>query len=175
MFKLEESIEILERTPKTLEALLLGLSDEWLTCSEGEGTWNSVEVIDHLIEAEKHNWIPRLEFILQEGSSKPFPPFDRYSHLSNSVESSLQEKLLEFEKLRQENIKKLRRLMNSESQFELSGKHPQFGDVKARELISTWVVHDFTHITQIVRVMSERYRQDVGPWVEFLGVLNRGK
>jgi hypothetical protein len=171
-FKLKEAIEILERTPNILEALLLGISDGWLTCNEGEGTWNAIEVLGHLIEGEKNNWIPRLEFMLQEGTNKPFPPFDRFSHLNSKSITSLEEKFLEFKKLRIENIQKLKELIFSESQIELIGKHPQFGDVKVRELISTWAVHDFTHITQIVRVMSERYREDVGPWIEFLGVLH---
>ena len=41
-----------------------------------------MEVIEHLIEGERTNWIPRLEFMPQEGEGKPFPPFDRYAHLN---------------------------------------------------------------------------------------------
>lgn len=63
--------------------------------------------------------------------------------------------------------------MDSELQLELTGSHPAFGVVKLRELISTWVVHDLTHMRQIVRVMAERYRADVGPWTEYLGILNK--
>jgi hypothetical protein len=59
-FNLEESIEILERTPPTLEHLLAGLSDGWLQSNEGEGTWNAFEAVNHLIECEKNNWMPRL-------------------------------------------------------------------------------------------------------------------
>ena len=59
-FVLEEAVEILERTPRTLEAMLTGLSESWLACREGEGTWSASEVLDHLIEAEKSNWIPSL-------------------------------------------------------------------------------------------------------------------
>lgn len=57
--------------------------------------------------------------------------------------------------------------------LERTGTHPAFGTVKARELISTWTLHDLTHIAQIVRVMAERYRADVGPWVEYLGILKK--
>lgn len=60
------------------------LSDEWLQCNEGEGTWNTFEVVEHLIDAEKNNGIPRLEFILREGENKSFPLFDRYSYLNNN-------------------------------------------------------------------------------------------
>ncbi|AYB38476.1 DinB family protein [Brevibacillus laterosporus] len=170
-FNMEEAIEVLERTPQTLEYFLSGLSDRWLLCNEGEGTWNVSEVIEHLFEGEKNNWIPRLEIILQEGESKVFPPFDRYSHLNERSERSLEQKLLEFKTIRTQNIIKLKALFESEFHLELTGSHPAFGVVKVREMLSTWVVHDLTHIAQIVRVMAERYRADVGPWIEYLGIL----
>ncbi|GHI01171.1 DinB family protein [Neobacillus kokaensis] len=172
-FNMKEAIEVLERTPQTLEHFLSGLSEGWLSCHEGEGTWNAAEVIEHLIEAEKNNWIPRLEFIIQEGESKPFPPFDRFSHLMESSERSMEQNLLEFKTLRTENITKLKALIESELQFEFTGFHPAFGVVKVRELLSTWVVHDLTHIAQIVRVMAKRYKEDVGPWEEYLSILKK--
>jgi hypothetical protein len=173
-FNVKEAIEILERTPQSLEYFLFGLSAGWLECNEGKGTWNAAEVIDHLIEGEKNNWIPRLEFIIQEGERKSFPPFDRFSHLrEKGTEVSIEQKLLEFKTIRAQNISKLKRLIRSDSNLELTGCHPEFGVVKVRELLSTWVVHDLTHIAQIVRVMAERYRTDVGPWIEFLGILKK--
>jgi len=170
-FNLKEAIEVLERTPQTLESFLSGLSEGWLYCNEGEGTWNAVEVIEHLIEGEKNNWIPRLEFILKEGCNQPFPPFDRFSHLNDKSQMSIDEKLQEFKEIRMQNITKLKSLIEPELHLELKGSHPAFGTVKIRELLSTWVVHDLTHIAQIVRVMAERYRADVGPWIEYLGIL----
>jgi len=172
-FNVNEAIEILDRTPQTLEYFLSGLSDGWLQCNEGETTWNVSEVIEHLIEGEKNNWIPRLEFILHEGESKPFPHFDRFSHLNNKFQGSIEEKLFEFKTIRKHNINKLTSLIDSELHLELTGYHPAFGVVKIRELISTWVVHDLTHISQIVRVMAERYRTDVGPWISYLGILKK--
>ncbi|CRK81142.1 DinB family protein [Neobacillus massiliamazoniensis] len=172
-FNMEEAIEILERTPQTLEYFLSGLPAGWLQSNEGEGTWNAIEVIEHLIEGEKNNWIPRLVMILQEGERKPFPPFDRYSHFNERAEKSIEHKLHEFKMIRTENIAKLKALIDPDYHLELTGAHPSFGIVKVRELLSTWVVHDLTHIAQIVRVMAERYRVDVGPWKEYLGILNR--
>ncbi|WP_168121704.1 DinB family protein [Paenibacillus sp. HB172176] len=172
-FDLKEAIEILERTPKSLRALLTGLSDGWTQCNEGEGTWTVAEVIEHLIEAENANWLPRLEHILQEGESKPFPPFDRYAHLEKERGRLLEQGLSEFETIRARNLTKLREIVNPELHLERTGSHPAFGIVKVRELISTWVVHDFTHISQIVRVMAERYREDVGPWQAYLGILKK--
>lgn len=172
-FNMKEAKEILENTPQTLEVFLSGLSDEWLHCNEGEGTWNAIEVIDHLIEGEKSNWIPRLEFILREGEGKPFPQFDRFAHLGEGSESTLEQKLHKFKKIRKENLARLKVLIQPEIHLELMGSHPAFGAVKVRELISTWAVHDLTHISQIVRVIAERYREDVGPWKEYLGILRK--
>lgn len=172
-FNLQEAIEILERTPQTLEYFLSGLSDGWLQRNEGEGTWNVSEVVGHLIEGEKHNWIPRLEIILQEGETNPFPPFDREAHLEERFQRSTDRKLFEFKAMRALNITKLKALIQPEMHLELTGSHPALGVVTLSELLSTWVVHDFTHISQIVRIMADRYRQDVGPWKEYLGILKK--
>lgn len=170
-FNMNEAIEVLERTPQALEFFLSDISDTWLHCNEGEGTWNVSEVVEHLIELEEDTWIPRLEFILQEGESKPFPSLDRYSYLNES--SSIEQKLLEFKTIRTQNLTKLKVLIETELNLELTGLHPRLGVVKLRELLSTWVVHDLTHIAQIVRVMAERYRADIGPWIEYIGILKK--
>jgi hypothetical protein len=172
-FELNEGIEVLERTPKTLECFLAGLSKGWLECDEGDGTWNAIRVVEHLIEGEKHNWIPRLKMIFQEGESTVFPVFDRFSHLEECTSKSLEEKILVFASLRATNVNELKVLVtNHRYSLDATGMHPAFGKVSARELISTWVVHDLTHLSQIVRVFSNRYMEDVGPWKEYLGVLN---
>lgn len=172
-FATDEAIEVLERTPQALAFFLAGLSAGWLQCNEGEDSWNAAQVVDHLIEAEKQNWIPRLEHMIREGASKPFPPFDRYAHLQQMPESTVEHKLLEFKAIRARNIEQLRQLVASEDSLERTGAHPALGVVKVRELLSTWVVHDLTHMAQIVRVMAERYRTDVGPWIQYLGILKK--
>lgn len=171
-FHLKEAMEILEQTPATLESFVGDLSKEWLNYAEGEGTWNAQEVISHLIEGEKVNWIPRLRFILQEGNSKPFPAFDRYSHMKDK-ENSITEALIAFKVIRKENLEILRTLITTDAQLELKGLHPELGEVKVRELIATWAVHDLTHIAQITRVLAKGYTKEVGPWKEYLGILNR--
>ena len=119
------------------------------------------------------DWISRLEIILQHGEKKPFPPFDRFAHLNQSTEVGITEKLKEFQMIREQNIVKLKKLVNENVNLELTGTHPAFRQVKLRELLSTWVVHDLTHLSQIARIMANRYRGDVGPWIEYLGVLKK--
>lgn len=174
-FRFDEAIQLLARTPASLEAFLSGLPEGWIHCNEGEGTWNAEEVIAHLIEAELSNWIPRIETLLQQGESQTFPPFDRFAHLDTTADTTIERKLAAFKEIRVTNLEKLKELVDPEEDLDLRGMHPEFGSVTLRELLSTWVVHDLTHISQITRVMAERYRQDVGPWEQYLSVLKAGK
>jgi len=170
-FDLQEALELLERTPRTLESLLAGLSGPWLSCREGEGTWSASEVLDHLIEAERTNWIPRAEWLLEHGETRPFPPFDRFAHLRHPPGRSTEERLAEFRELRAASVARLKALVDPDRDLGLRGRHPEFGGVTLAQLLSTWVVHDLTHIAQIVRVMAKRYREDVGPWAAYLKIL----
>lgn len=170
-FRFEEAIEILERTPGTLRSLLSGLSGSWIGCNEGEETWNAFEVVGHLIEGEKNNWIPRIETIISKGETVTFPPIDRFSHLHQNAEKTMEQLLSEFAELRQENLKKLISFVRPHTDLEQTGIHPEFGIVKLREQISTWVVHDLDHIYQITRVMAKRYQEDVGPWKAYLRIV----
>lgn len=172
-FHLDEAVEVLTRTPGTLESLLSGLPEGWITCNEGEGTWNVSQVVNHLIDAERQNWMPRVEWLLVHGEDQPFPDFDRFAHLHDPPEGTLEQRLALFHTLRTESLARLKNLVDPDRHLECRGQHPAFGSVKLRELLSTWVVHDFTHMTQIIRVMAGRYREDVGPWIAYLRILRQ--
>ncbi|KZE68932.1 hypothetical protein AWM68_01290 [Fictibacillus phosphorivorans] len=168
-FQYIEALQLLERTPDTLTQLLSGLPLEWLRCNEGNESWNSLEVVAHLIECEKKNWIPRIQSILSSHENQDFPPFDRYSHLGKEME--LDSLLQKFKEKRQESLLTLNTIVKQDSDFERTGIHPEFGSVTLRQLLSTWVVHDLTHLNQITRVLAKRYQEDVGPWKAYLSIL----
>ena len=65
--------------------------------------------------------------------------------------------------LRQQNMDTLRSYNLTEADFETLGQHPEFGQVKLGELLATWVVHDLSHIRQIVRVVAKQYTAEIGP------------
>ena len=76
---LAEAIVILERTPGALRALLSGLPEVWTTADEGPDTFSALDVVGHLIDGERDDWIPRARTILEQGPAKPFEPFDRFA------------------------------------------------------------------------------------------------
>lgn len=172
-FHLPETIEVLERTPRVLEALLEGLSDAWLLGSEGAKTFSPFDVVGHLIHGEETDWIPRARIILEHRESRPFTPFDRFGFYEKSQGKSMAELLATFQALREENVEILRGLDLTAEQLDLKGTHPELGEVTLRQLLATWCTHDLGHLGQIARVMAKQYGSAVGPWAEYIGILKR--
>jgi hypothetical protein len=170
-FSINRAIEILERTPQVLEAMLSGLSDEWIANNEGPDTWSPYDIIGHFIHGEKTDWIPRMEIILSAKADKAFEPFDRFAQFRDSRGKTLQQLLQEFKTLRTRNVERLRSANITPNVLTQTGKHPAFGGVTLSQLLSTWVVHDLNHISQTARVMAKQYKDEVGPWTEYLGIL----
>jgi uncharacterized damage-inducible protein DinB len=168
---LDHTISLLTRTPAALNALLRELPEAWTFRNEGENTWTVFDVIGHLIHAERADWIPRVKMILQFGESKAFEPFDRLGPARETQGKSLGQLLDEFARVRSENLDQLRKLNLREEHLVLRGKHPAFGTVTLSQLLATWAAHDLTHLHQISRIMAHQYREAVGPWTAYLGVL----
>lgn len=172
-FSLDKSIEVLERTPTILKSLLLGLSDEWLRNNEGENTWSPYDVVGHLIAGEKTDWITRTKIILGDSKPKVFVPFDRTVQFQEDQTRPISELLDEFSTLRAKNLEALRALEISGNDLKETGIHPAFGSVTLENLLSTWVVHDMGHLGQISRVIAKQYKDEVGPWEQYLSVLSK--
>ena len=171
-FALNRSIEVLERTPATLSALLAGVDEAWFRGTEGPETFSPFDVVGHLIDGEETDWIPRARIILAQGPSLRFEPYDRFRHWKRNVGRSLSSLLSEFADLRARNLKLLRSWKLTPEQLDLPGEHPSLGPVTLRQLLATWVVHDLGHIAQITRVMAKQYTEAVGPWRQYLPVLD---
>ncbi len=171
-FNLSESIALLSRNPTTLDALLRGLPNNWVRCNEGNDSWSAFDIVGHLIVGERTDWMPRLRLILEHGEAQTFDPFDRFAQATESQGKSLEQLLDEFARLRKENLDALRALNLQTEDFSRPGKHPALGVVTLSELLATWTVHDFTHLHQLSRVMAHQYRDAVGPWKAYLGVLH---
>ncbi len=181
-FSLTEAVALLARTPATLDALLRGLPDVWVHGNEGrikEGgsrdekdTWSPFDIVGHLIVGERTDWMPRARIILEHGEARPFDPFDRFAQVKESQGKSLGQLLDDFARLRKENLATLQALNLQPEDLTRRGKHPELGAVTLSELVATWAVHDLTHLHQISRVMAHQYRDAVGPWSAYLGVLH---
>jgi DinB superfamily len=172
-FTLDEALPILTRTPVVLRHLLEDLPDPWITGTEGPDTWSPFDIVGHLIHGERTDWIPRTEILLTHAESRAFTPFDRFAQFEASRGKSLGELLDTFAEARAISLHRLQSLGLTGDDLDRRGLHPELGSVTLGELLSTWVVHDLSHIAQIARVMGRQYTEAVGPWREYLPMLNR--
>ena len=171
-FDLSNGLAVLERTPSVLRTLLVGLPDVWTRENEGPDTWSPREVVGHLIEGERSDWIPRARIVIAQGSSTAFEPFDRTAHQRSMKAGTPLDELVEiFGQMRTTNLATLRGWELTPAQLELTGVHPEFGTVTLKQHLATWVAHDLGHIVQITRTMARQYRDAVGPWRAYLSAL----
>ena len=168
-FSIDKSIEILAATPLVLQSYLAHLSDGWLNGNEGDNTWSPYQVVEHLVTAEKTNWIPRIEIILSDSEIRAFNVFKRMEE--DASPKSISEILSDFSRLRAQNIVILKSKNLTGEDFEKTAIHPEFGEVKLSQLIATWTAHDLSHIAQISRVMAKQYKDAIGPWVAYLPIM----
>ena len=178
-FHPSDAIAILTRTPAMLDALLRGLPDLWIFSNEGpdpkgKRTWSAFDIVGHLIVGERTDWMPRVRIIVEYGEARPFVPFDRFAQEKESQGKTLDQLLDEFKRLRSQNLQDLQALNLQPQDLARRGTHPALGRVTLSELLATWAVHDLTHLHQLSRVMAYQYRDEVGPWSAYLGVLHCG-
>ena len=170
-FELASSLDILRRTPATLRALLEGADDGWTRSNEGRDTFSPFDVVGHLIDGEETDWMPRARVILSRNPEAAFTPYDRFRHYQRNRGRSLPSLLDELARLRAGNLEALAAWNLGDAELDLRAMHPSLGAVTLRQLLATWVAHDLGHVAQVARVMAKQYRDEVGPWVEYLPVL----
>ncbi|HZP48845.1 MAG TPA: DinB family protein [Vicinamibacterales bacterium] len=169
---LTHTIALLARTPRALDALLRDLPDAWTQANEGGDTWTPFDIVGHLIDGERHDWIPRVRMILEFGETRTFEPFVRGGHVRETAGKTLPQLLDEFARTRAASLDQLRGFDLQPSDLERRGTHPSFGPVTLSQLIATWAGHDLTHLHQLSRTMACQYRDAVGPWTAYLGVMH---
>lgn len=170
-FEIDQAVEILENTPLVLKSLLGNLSEDWTKSENNKDDWSAFDIVGHYIHAEETDWIPRAEIILKQGENRTFEPFDRYAQFEFSKDKTLNELLEVFAEKRRESLEILKSWNLTEEQLNLKGNHPELGEVTLENLLSTWLVHDLTHIRQIVANLAKKYAENVGVWKEYLSIL----
>lgn len=170
--ELREAMSVLGRTPDALAALLADLPPEWLHRDDGTGTWSAYDILGHLVYGDATNWLARTRMILSAGTGQTFAPFDREAMLRQEREP-VAVLLSRFRSGRTASLDELSSFGLTDADLDRRGRHPEFGEVTLGQVLSTWVVHDLTHLGQIGEVLARRYRDDVGPYRAYLPALDR--
>lgn len=167
----DNSVNILKNTPTVIKALLSNLDDDLVNKNEGAGSWSPLIIVAHLIANEYANFYTRIMLTLNSYGTPILVPFDMNVQTKITQGKSLIALLNEFERVRNDNINNLSKIGLTPENLIKKAIHPTLGSVTMSQIFSTWVAHDLTHITQIVRVLAKQYKDDVGPFIEFLRIL----
>lgn len=168
---LSDTIALLDRFPACLNALLRDLPETWTHGNEGGKTWSAFDIIGHVKHLERHHWMARVRTILESGEARAFEPVDRWAQQRQDDGKPLAALLDDFMRLRAASLSELRALDLQPEQLDMHGRHPALGPVTLGQVLATWSAHDMTHLHQLSRLLSHRYREAVGPWNRYLGVL----
>jgi hypothetical protein len=170
-FSLERGTAVLTRTPAVLRALLTGLPEEWTKNNEGPETWSPYQVVAHMTHIEECDWMDRAARILAEDGPREFDDVDREAGFARFEGWPMTDLLERLTEVRKSNLERLNALVSPED-LDRTGRHPNFGEVTLRQLLATWVVHDFNHLDQIAKTMAKQFKDTIGPWREFLPIVD---
>jgi hypothetical protein len=151
--------------------MLDGLPECLLLANEGPGTWNTGQVLCHLVHNEVDDWVPRIKLVLAKGTSEPFKPFDREGGFAQYQGWPVGRLLDEFEALREASLRTIDGLRLTPEAMCLEGVHPLFGRVTIEQLLASWICHDLTHIHQIARTLVRTHASYAGPFAQFMSIL----
>ena len=133
--------------------------------SEGKAPYGSEQ-------NERTNWIPRARVILSESEVRKFAPFQQLPVPGEIEATNAARMIAEFAGLRQESVAVLRGLNLEPQDYGRTGEHPSLGTVTLGQLLATWVVHDLNHVHQILKSLAKLQREAVGPWRQYLAILD---
>ena len=123
------------------------------------------------VAVEECDWLDRTNVILEHGIDRDVEPVDREAGFIRFEGWSLARLLDRFASARSSNLEELDALVGA-ADLKRRGVHPTFGEVTLAQLLATWVVHDLNHTGQIVKTMAKQYKDAVGPWREFLPIVD---
>ncbi len=146
---------------ETLQAEAQALGPEALHWHPAEGEWCVNEVVGHLLEAEERGFRGRIERIIEQpGRMLVLWNQARVSRDRRDCEKSGVELIAELAQERDRSVRLLRELRDD--QLELSGQHPQVGELRVIDLLHEWPHHDREHVKQALSITQAYVSEHMG-------------
>jgi hypothetical protein len=147
-----DALELQERTPQLISALIGGAARERLRKRPGKDKWSIGEILAHLAEDEVATAWRYRQMVEHDGIDLGAFDQDMWARLGNYQERDPEESLELFRLVRQANLLFLRQL--SQEQLEHSGIHSERGRITIKGLAAHMAGHDANHVEQIRKILS---------------------
>ncbi len=165
----KEYSNLFSGTPALITGLIRSLPQRLWHETDAPGRWTIQQIAAHLVHTEEESWMPRIRLIHDQSAAK-LPRVDAHRHLERYATWSMEDLLVRFGEMRQQNLQQMEALQLDADQLTRVGEHPDQGPVQLRHLIATWCMHDLDHLDQMVRVVGARYASHAGPLATYLRI-----
>jgi DinB superfamily len=146
--QLREVSRVLQGTPSVLRNLVTELPDRATAWHPRPGKWCIKEVVGHLAEEDKRDFVGRIRVILEQ--DRPLLTVndqDKVARMRHDCDKDLRGLLDEFSTVRSASAEFVARL--KETELIRGGIHPKIGLIRVTDLLHEWMYHDLNHIKQI--------------------------
>ena len=149
-------------TPERLRALAVGLSPQQARYRPASDSWSVLEVLNHLVDEEIHDFRSHLDFILHP-EGKEWEPIDPQGWVTerNYNQRDLQQTLDNFQRERAASIAWLDSLGDIDWDITYTS---EFGSMRADDMFAAWVAHDGLHLRQLAELHRALLEQAVGDY-----------
>jgi hypothetical protein len=161
MSQFQPLINRLENFGRSLPTVVAGLADGDSRWKPTDGSWSILEVVRHLLDEEVDDFRARLRCTI-ERPGEPWPVIDPegWAVARKYNEGSLADAAPKFSTEREISVDWLRGL--PAATWEIAYQHPQFGPIRAGDLLAAWGAHDALHLRQIAKRLYQLAQRDAG-------------
>lgn len=163
-------IRRLEANADVFAALIRGIGDEQARWRPAPDRWSILEVVCHLVDEESRDFRTRLDLTLHR-PGEPWPPIDpeAWAAREDYRARDLGEEIERFRSERTRSVVWLEELVDPD--WSLTHEHPRVGELRASDLLASWLAHDLIHIRQITRLHRQHLEEALMPGcrVEYAG------
>ncbi len=146
---------------ETLQAEAEALGPEAMHWHPADGEWCLNEVVGHIMEAEERGFRGRIERIIEQpGRMLVTWNQAKVTKERHDCEKSGVELIAELVQERDRSVRLLRSLQDD--QLELSGEHPQVGELRVIDLLHEWPHHDREHVKQALSITQAYVGEHLG-------------
>jgi DinB superfamily len=165
----QEVADLLRRMPVVLRELISALPNRAVQFHPGPGKWCIKEVVGHLTEEDKRDFVGRVELMLrQEHPRLDLNDQNEVALERHDCDKDIFELLDEFTSVRKTSARFVEQL--SVSDLERTGVHPKIGLICVRELLHEWLYHDLNHARQVERNAQQLIWNQLGNTQGFYAV-----
>jgi hypothetical protein len=167
-FNPQHIISDLKRNKDVISHLLSNIAPNQYLYRENQNKWNLLEVICHLVDEEREDFVVRIKSVLKD-PLQSLPSIDpvgwvKSRHYENQ---DYNRKLNEWIELRNDNCSYLEQLKNVS--WENSFQHQHFGPLSAKLFLCNWLSHDYHHIRQIITIKRAYIIHSTGEPLDYAG------